>query len=77
MMQDTVLTMSKTSVREFVDFVLKFCPLESKIISTKEVYNTFDKVILTPDDSDYEAMPYVDVPEVERDDWQNTAVWLH
>ena len=77
MMQDTVLTMSKESVREFVDFVLKFCPLDSKIISTKEVHNTFDKVVLTPEDSDYEEMPYADVPEAERDDWQSTAVWLH
>jgi len=61
--------MSKESVREFVDFVLKFCPLDTKIISTKEVHNTFDKVMLTPEDSDYEEMPYANVPEAERDDW--------
>jgi hypothetical protein len=62
MMQDTVLTMSKESVREFVDFVLKYCPQGTKIISTKEVHNTFTKVVLTPEDSDYEAVPYEDVP---------------
>lgn len=54
--------MSKESVREFVDFVLKYCPQGTKIISTKEVHNTFTKVVLTPEDSDYEAVPYEDVP---------------
>jgi hypothetical protein len=65
MMQDTVLTMCKESVREFVEFVLKFCPLDTKIISTKEVYNTFDKVLVTPEDSDYEEAPFKDIPESE------------
>jgi len=65
MMQDTVLTMCKESVKEFVEYVLKFCPLDTKIISTKEVTNTFDKVLVTPEDSDYEEMPFIDVPEAE------------
>jgi hypothetical protein len=43
--------------------VLKFCPLDTKIVSTKEVYNTFDKVLLTPEDSDYEEMPFKDVAD--------------
>jgi dynein heavy chain len=69
MMQDTVLTMSKESVREFVDFVISYCPRGTKIISTKEVHNTFDKVVLTPEDSDYEAVPYEEVPAADRDSW--------
>lgn len=58
MMQDTVLTMSRESVKEFVDFILKFCPKETKIVNTNEVYNTFDKRHIFPDDSDYEEMPH-------------------
>jgi hypothetical protein len=63
MMQDTVLTMSKLSVQEFVDFVIGFCPKDTKIISTKEVHNTFNKKLITPEDSDYEEVPFQDVPE--------------
>jgi dynein heavy chain len=58
MMQDTVLTMSRESVKEFVDFILKFCPKETRIVNTNEVYNTFDKAHIFPDDSDYEEMPH-------------------
>jgi dynein heavy chain len=43
MMQDTVLTMSRESVKEFVEFILAFCPKGTKIINTNEVYNTFEK----------------------------------
>jgi len=77
MMQDTVLTLCKESVKEFVQFILKFCPVSTKIVSTKEVHNTFDKVLLTPEDSDYEEMPFKDVAEKDRDEMQNTLVWLH
>lgn len=59
MMQDTVLTMSRESVKEFVDFVLSFCPKATKVINTNEVHNTFDKKVLTKEeDSDYEEMPH-------------------
>jgi dynein heavy chain len=77
MMQDVVLTMCKDSVKEFVAFILSFCPLETKIVSTREVHNKFDKKLLTSEDSDYEEKPFQDVPAAERDDWQSTAVWLH
>jgi dynein heavy chain len=77
MMQDAVLTMCKSSVAEFVEYVLSFCPKDTEIISTREVKNTFDKRILGPEDSDYEDKPYQEVQEEERDDWQNTAIWLH
>jgi len=46
-------------------------------VATNEVHNTFSKKLLTPEDSDYEEAPYQDVPEASRDDWQNTAIWLH
>jgi len=58
MMQDAVLTMCRDSVKEFVKFVLAFCPLETVVTSTRMVSNTFDKKILTPEDSDYEEMPF-------------------
>jgi dynein heavy chain len=77
MMQDAVLTMCRESVREFVQYVLGFCPRESQIVSTREVHNFFNKTIIGPDDSDFEEKPYQDVPEGERNDWQGTAVWLH
>jgi len=67
-MVDTVLTLCKRSVKEFVEFVLKFCPTDSQIVTTNEVVNTFDKVLLTPEDSDYEECPYGDVPERDRDE---------
>lgn len=77
MMQDAVLTMCKESVKEFVDFVLTFCPTDTRIVSTREVHNTFNKRMLTAEDSDFEEKPYQDVPASKRDDWQTTAVWLH
>lgn len=63
MMQDTVLTMSRESVKEFVDFVLAFCPKSTKIINTNEVHNTFDKKMLTEEDSDFEEFPHQEVDE--------------
>ena len=76
-MVDTVLTLCKASVKEFVEFVLKFCPTDTEIVTTNKVVNTFDKVLLGPDDSDYEEAPYQDVPEGERDELQTSLVWLH
>lgn len=43
MMQDTILTLGKESVREFVDFLMKYIPKETVIKSTSEVINVFDK----------------------------------
>lgn len=68
--------MCKESVKEFVAYVLKFCPLDTKIVSTKEVHNTFDKVLITPEDSDYEEQPFADIPEGEQDEGQRTLVEL-
>ena len=76
MMQDTVLTMSRESVKEFVDFMLAFCPKDTKIVNTNEVHNTFDKRHIFPDDSDYEEMPHEGIPEKELTELQRTERWL-
>lgn len=76
MMQDTVLTMSRESVAEFVTFILKFCPKDTRIVNTNEVYNTFDKPHIFPDDSDYEEMPHQDIPEKDLTELQRTERWL-
>lgn len=44
MMQDTILTLCKESVKEFVDFMMKYIPKETKIISTAKVENFFEKL---------------------------------
>jgi dynein heavy chain len=46
MMQDTVLSMCKESVRNFVEFIHKFIPVSSEIHSTDKVINTFHKVLV-------------------------------
>lgn len=53
MMQDTILTMCKDSVREFVQFMVKFIPKDTEIHSTSLVKNTFEKPqIETTDDEE-------------------------
>ena len=47
MMQDSVLSMCKLSVDEFVNFILKFIPKNTEIISSNEVKNYFDKPAIT------------------------------
>lgn len=76
MMQDTVLTMSRESVKEFVDFVLTFCPKSTKIINTNEVHNTFDKKMITEEDSDFEEFPHQDVDEKDLTENQKIDQWL-
>lgn len=46
MMQDTILSMCKESVREFVNFMIKFIPKETSIHSTSLVKNTFEKPVI-------------------------------
>lgn len=41
MMQDTILSLGKESVRQFVDFMMKYIPKETHIKSTSEVINIF------------------------------------
>ena len=58
MMQDTVLTMCKESVYQFVEHILRFCPVSTEIVSTREAKNVFAKKALQPEDSDYEEKPF-------------------
>lgn len=44
MMQDAVLTICRDSVKEFEEYILKFIPLATKIISSNEVENEFPKL---------------------------------
>jgi hypothetical protein len=71
-MQDAVLTLATDSVAEFVGFILKFCPEDTKIISTKEVVNTFKKKQISADDSDFEEMPFKNIPSKEQNEMQST-----
>ena len=78
MMQDTVLNICKDSVKEFVGFILDRCPTKTEIHKTNDVRNSFaNKKYLEPGDSDYEDMPFEDVPEKDLDDVQETMRWLH
>jgi hypothetical protein len=43
MMQDTILSMGKESVRQFVDFMMQYIPKETTIYSTSKVVNVFEK----------------------------------
>ena len=54
--------MTKESVKEYVEFILGFCPKGTKIVATNEVHNFFDRKEISPEDSDYEEMPHKDVP---------------
>jgi hypothetical protein len=42
-MQDTILTLGKESVKQFVDFMMQYIPKETHIRSTSKVINVFDK----------------------------------
>lgn len=50
MMQDTVLSMSKDSVKQFVEYILKFIPVETHIESTSVVVNVFEKKQIADED---------------------------
>jgi len=61
-MQDTILSLCKDSVKEFVNFMVKFIPRETKIISTSQVNNTFEKNIILDED---EQIDDEDIPDSE------------
>jgi dynein heavy chain, axonemal len=77
MMQDTILNICKDSIHEFVAFVLEQCPADTEIRNTHDVVNTFEKKLLTAEDSDFEELPYKDVPADELDDAQKSLQWVH
>jgi len=60
MMQDTILTLCKDSVKEFVYFMVKFIPQETQIVSTSKVVNKFEKKALV---SEEESENLDDIPE--------------
>jgi hypothetical protein len=41
MMQDALLCICKQSVKEFEEFILKFIPTSTEVLSSSEVHNTF------------------------------------
>ena len=63
MMQDTILTMCKESVRDFVAFMVKFIPRDSYIHSTSSVKNEFDKPALGAESDGEEGEDQEDIPE--------------
>jgi dynein heavy chain len=77
MMQDTILTMCRSSVTAFVHYILKFCPTATEIVSTREVKNVFNKKMITVEDSDYEEVPFTEIASKDMNEYQSTIVWLH
>lgn len=66
-MQDTILTLSKDSVRQFVAFMMKYIPIETNIESTAKVTNKF----LKPAELEEEIQDLEDeMPESEMDEVQ-------
>ena len=52
MMQDTILSMCKDSVKDFVKFMIKFIPRETHIHSASSVKNSFEKLAIVLDDAE-------------------------
>ena len=63
MMQDTILSMCKNSVREFVAFMIKYIPKETSIHSTSKVVNIFEKLQTLENDLDQRE----EIPEDQMD----------
>ena len=67
MMQDTILTLCKDSVKEFVEFMIKFIPIETDIISTSKVNNRFaKKAIISEEYHDYDDIPENQLNSVQQ-----------
>jgi dynein heavy chain, axonemal len=68
MMQDTILTLGKESVRQFVDFLMQYIPKETHIYSTSNVKNVFDKskkALAEGEGPDEGGSPVKEIPESE------------
>lgn len=65
MMQDTILSLGKESVKHFVDFMMRYIPKETHIKSTSHVVNIFEKKRLAdgPSEEDDSPVKKVDIPE--------------
>lgn len=51
-MQDSVLTLCKSSVQEFREFILSVIPKDTKVVSTSEVINVFEKKALKTEEEE-------------------------
>lgn len=65
MMQDTVLSMCKESVSQFVEFVLQYIPKETHIESTSRVKNIFEKKALPEGETEEDQEQLEVIPEEE------------
>lgn len=65
MMQDTMLSMSKQSVTQFVGFLLQFVPQETHISTTAIVKNIFEKKALADEEPEEETLK--NIPEDQMD----------
>ena len=75
MMQDTVLNLCKSSVAEFVDFMLAYIPDETLITNTAHVSNKFKnrKVELAADESDGE----ITINDFDMEGVKATKKWVN
>ena len=68
-MQDTILSLGKDSVRQFVSFMMQYIPKETHIYSTSSVKNVFEKIqseTLEGGPEEQEASsPAKEIPEIE------------
>jgi dynein heavy chain, axonemal len=69
MMQDTILTMCRSSVISFMHYILKFCPESTEITTTNSVKNIFNKKMVTEEDSDFEAEPFTEIDAKEHNEY--------
>ena len=69
MMQDTILSLGKESVRQFVSFMMQYIPKETHIFSTSSVKNVFEKPLITSSEGgpeeDENASPVKEIPDSE------------
>ena len=56
MMQDTILSMCKESIKDFVKFMVKFIPEETHVSTTSEVRNVFLKPMIANDEDEPEQI---------------------
>ena len=68
LMQDTVLTISKDSVYEFKDFILKFIPIATEIMSSNEVTNEFPKLAIKEKEGEGEGEDNIKEEVKEEDE---------
>jgi len=65
MMQDTILSLGKDSVSQFVGFMMKYIPKETHVKSTSEVINIFEKPESIEGGPDEEGANHNSKPESE------------